>query len=560
MEYLLKLSVKLKHIFSIFKLYGCSMNNVFRFFVINTFVVIQLQAQTRIPVFIPSEAAGTTGIAAQITIPVKARYGTSAPVVIHLLGGFSAGDITFGVDMAQYGFIEIRFLYPGGSDTIDGKLTRSGGVYDTRGIQCLRALRDILKFAMELQADVQGKKLGDYSGMIRPLRANVGLYGSSNGGNSTITVAGIFGAEISELAWIVNWESPVGDGVANAEAGSKQAGLNPAYNTSNNTYDYTKLKYSDTLSAGMILQGIGKPVLTLRGGLYFDMNGNGFVDTGDFPLSPRADTVEGKTRAYFSNATLEAAYNANLFPTARPTHISTLQENRDYWKYRNGEGWFESAVRALPKLLFTVVASVEDHVQIAPNYPHIVIQYDGFRKAGARFVRLNADRVYTEFALGRSTSNAADNDANAVFDFGNIKTGLQPSGAGPNGLRSDVTIIGALLEIADRTQTNTLTANLQAVISVPTGLTVKTETPEFTVYPNPIQNVVNIHFSLQEPERVCLKIVNSLGQEIITLINEVCQKGEHQLQWNIPSHNSGVLYCILRTTSFSEMKVIQVMR
>lgn len=522
----------------------------------------EVSAQTKAALFIPSEAAGSTGIAAEVTIPAKARYGTSAPVVIHLVGGTSVGDFSFGVNMAQYGCIEIRFIYPGGADSLNGQIVRSGGVYDTRGLNSLRALRDIVKFAQGIIADTKGKKLSDYTGTVKPLTTNVGLHGSSNGGNAAIALAGALGNEISNLAWIVNWESPVGDGVPNVDAGSKQTGLNPAYNTTTGQFDFTKLKYSDTLAAGVMITPGSRTPTTLRGSLYFDVNANGEFNNGDFKLSPRIDTVGGKIRAYFSNASLDAAYKANLFPSARPTHIPTLQENQDYWKYRNGEGWFGMAVKNIPGLMFTVVASAEDHVQIAPNYPHIITQYEGFRQAGARFVRLNGDRAYTEFVLGRALSTAADNTANIPFTYSTVRNALQPSGTGPNGLRSDFTIAGAILELADRTQTNNLTANLDAVLSVPTTVQRQAtiENIRLSMQPNPAFDLATVCFTLSKPGRVSLKLFNALGQEIIEILNSELAAGEYRHTFDISNVAEGVYILQLARFSQTATQYIHIIR
>jgi hypothetical protein len=284
-------------------------------------------------------------------------------------------------------------------------------------------------------------------------------------------------------------------------------------------------------------------------------------DTGDFRTSPRVDTVDGKTRAYFSNASLDAAYKANLVPTTRPSHIPTLQENQEYWKYRNGEGWFDAAVRNIPNLMFTVVASVEDHVQIAANYPHIVIQYEGFRAAKARFVRLNGDRVYTDLAAGRTNATAADNDAFKAFDYSTIKSGLQPTGAGASGVRSDFTLAGAMMELADRTQSNNLLANLSAVISVPTGIhdNVSNEAA-FTVSPNPTSDVVRVQFTLSQPERVNIGLYSVLGSQIASIVASDFAAGAHEIPLETLNLPQGAYILRLQTTSFSHTQAVQVVR
>jgi hypothetical protein len=124
--------------------------------------------------------------------------------------------------------IQIRFNFPGGGTGA----TRSGGVYNDREPNCLKALRDIIRFAMAQTADASGKKISELVYPLMPLANNVGLVGWSNGGNATITVAGLHGREIAGLAWIVDWESPVGDGMQNVECGAnpRSGELNPLVN------------------------------------------------------------------------------------------------------------------------------------------------------------------------------------------------------------------------------------------------------------------------------------------------------------------------------------------
>ena len=51
-------------------------------------------------------------------------------------------------------------------------------------------------------------------------------------------------------------------------------------------------------------------------------------------------------------------------------------------------------------------------------------------------------------------------------------------------------------------------------------------------YPNPFNPVTTIRFGLPEPRRVQLSIVNILGQEVITLLNDWRDLGTHTVVWN----------------------------
>ena len=51
-------------------------------------------------------------------------------------------------------------------------------------------------------------------------------------------------------------------------------------------------------------------------------------------------------------------------------------------------------------------------------------------------------------------------------------------------------------------------------------------------YPNPFNPETEIKFQLQETEHVVLKIFNTLGQEVRTLINSSFEPGNHTVRWN----------------------------
>lgn len=51
-------------------------------------------------------------------------------------------------------------------------------------------------------------------------------------------------------------------------------------------------------------------------------------------------------------------------------------------------------------------------------------------------------------------------------------------------------------------------------------------------YPNPFNPVTTITFALPQAQKVELKIFSFFGQEIITRVNGVLEKGFHQVEWN----------------------------
>jgi len=505
-------------------------------FQISLIIVLVFANHTRaqIPstdVHIPSEAGGEEGIAVRIIRPLTSRYSQGAPVVVYVIGGTSGSGInSAGVKLARQGFIEIHFNFPGSGVAPN----QSGGIYDQRGPECLKALRDVIRFALGEWHDTQGKSLSDITAPITPLPTNVGLIGLSHGGNSTISVAGVHGAEISTLAWIVNWESPVGDGMPTAEAGAIHSTTNPinnpAYNPDTGEFDLSLLAYDDTVSINLhhAFSDLGE----IHGGLYFDINQNSQVDMGtDFVAYPFIYELNDTVKVFYSVRLMEEATNRNLFPEDRPSHIPTLAQTREFWYWRNGENWIEKAVQNIPQLMFIVEASVTDHVQSAPDHPHVLIQYEGFRSAGARFVRLNPDRSYVEYILNDSAPTVTDNSAFTPFDHISIRSALEPPRN--EGFPLNITVAAAACELADRTQWDNVEPQIDyAITSVGKADELPDDFELLQNYPNPFNSETMISYRLNRSSHVTLSIHNAVGQQVCLVEDALKPAGVYRVHWD----------------------------
>jgi hypothetical protein len=503
---------------------------------------------------LPSETAGQEGLAIRIDMPPFMRYDTGAPVVIYMAGGFQSEGLderSTGLD--TLGFIEIRFNFPGGGSKDD----ISGGIYDNRGFFSLKAARDVLQFANNILSDSSGRTLSEITSPIVPLATNIGLVGWSYGGVTNICLAGIHGSEIPNLAWIVNWESPVGDGMPQAEAGDKADNLrpwnpsvNPAYNPDTGEWDLTHLAYSDTITIP-ILENQQQSV---KGGFYFDFNENGIVDHEtdnlDFVPYPLVfDTPQG-LQAYYSERIRRETKKRNLYPSIPPDHIPTLEETEAFWLIRNGEYWIMASLEKHPDLMFMIVASDTDHVQRTPDHPHVLNQYEKYRLAGARFVRLNPDKTYIDNLTNYAYPNVVDNDAFIELDHMNIRDKIEP-GEATKPLGYSIIAAAGACELADRTQTNNLDLQLDYIISNVNQIPVNP--PEYQLlqnYPNPFNHSTLIRFRLEKPSHTELIVYNLLGCQITKLINTIYPAGNHEIHFNGSDLPSGVYIYHIRTDDF----------
>ena len=408
--------------------------------------------------WIPSEAAPGRGIVVRLTYPESPRYPEGTAAVVEVPGADSPGDVELpsrpGSDpLVEQGLIGVKFAFPGGGRPPYS----SSGTYDHRGLNSLKALRDVVRFLRGEIPDEHGCYVSDL--LPYPV-LQVGLVGSSNGGNTAIVALGLFGDEMA-VDWYVGWENPAGVQFTTVDLGSRNQEL-PFYSPcscrltpggAECDVDYTHLRWDPQA----ISRGWGPQRQGTRGVLYHDLNGNGRYDQGDYVLGSYPGTFAGREKRVYSTAVLEAAVQMGLIDPW-PQDVATLEEAREYWAIRDMSRYYDETLGFLPGLRVIVIGSERDHVQVAPDHPHILLQYKGWREAGVAWVRLNSDAAYVEAAAGRPLP-AVDNPANIAVDCENIRELLQPE-AVPDSLAR----LAAVLELSDRVRAGDWRADLDDVL------------------------------------------------------------------------------------------------
>ena len=93
------------------------------------------------------------------------------------------------------------------------------------------------------------------------------------------------------------------------------------------------------------------------------------------------------------------------------------------------------------------------------------------------------------------------------------------------------------------------------VTSVDDGKIIKNDFTLSQNYPNPFNPSTTIEFSLPQLENVSLKIYNSIGEEVATLIDgKTMETGSHKVQWNAENIANGVYVYRLKAGSYSVSK------
>jgi hypothetical protein len=73
-------------------------------------------------------------------------------------------------------------------------------------------------------------------------------------------------------------------------------------------------------------------------------------------------------------------------------------------------------------------------------------------------------------------------------------------------------------------------------------------------FPNPFNPVTTIAFQIPQQFRTTLKVYDILGREIVTILDEDLNAGDHQLQWDSSLVSSGVYFYRLHSGTFIETK------
>ena len=73
-------------------------------------------------------------------------------------------------------------------------------------------------------------------------------------------------------------------------------------------------------------------------------------------------------------------------------------------------------------------------------------------------------------------------------------------------------------------------------------------------YPNPFNPSTTIEYSIPESGNVKLQVYNSLGEELVTLVNDYKEAGNYKINFNASDLSSGIYYYRLASNSFNEIK------
>ncbi len=79
-------------------------------------------------------------------------------------------------------------------------------------------------------------------------------------------------------------------------------------------------------------------------------------------------------------------------------------------------------------------------------------------------------------------------------------------------------------------------------------------------YPNPFNPSTKIGYILKDRTNVKVVVMNSLGEEVAVLVNEIQEQGIHELDFNAANLSSGIYFYSLQTQQYSETKKMLLMK
>ena len=401
-------------------------------------------------------------IAIRVDVPENPRYGSSAPIVpvasTWFVEKYNNEHTPFHTvyNPTDVGAISVFNLWPGKTDAESG--LSSDGEYDFGGPKSIAALRDMIRFALGIIPDVDGRYLHELIS-VAPRYDNTGLFASSHAGVVATNVMAYYGEYLTGLKYFVGRENPTMSEMYALEIGHFDEFHNPIYNPyyKHEGYAMTSLDIEydriDWIENDSLAEG--RPMF--------------HVDDGDdYILDDKGPHINGKR--YFSHALTQAFIDYGVFTESTfPQDVAKPSAVEDFWQYRTPIMNFESIGIKLPNLKVLLPFASLDHVQAAQDKPHIRQAYDGFKKRAGLWTRLNCDLCYVQSEIHPSASpenGIPDNDANTEPDVWFTEAQDWGFAGTLNGETTARTIpLAGIAEMADRVRANNWDNNLDELLN-----------------------------------------------------------------------------------------------
>ena len=79
-------------------------------------------------------------------------------------------------------------------------------------------------------------------------------------------------------------------------------------------------------------------------------------------------------------------------------------------------------------------------------------------------------------------------------------------------------------------------------------------------FPNPFNPTTSIKYAVTKQEFISVKVYDEIGNEVVTLVNEVKPTGNYEVEWNASAFASGIYYYRLKAGSYIEIKKMVLLK
>ena len=82
----------------------------------------------------------------------------------------------------------------------------------------------------------------------------------------------------------------------------------------------------------------------------------------------------------------------------------------------------------------------------------------------------------------------------------------------------------------------------------------------FQNYPNPFNPITTISYQIPKSGEVTIKVYDSIGKEVATLVNEEKQRGRYSVMFDASNLTSGIYFYSLTSGNFKETKKLILLK
>jgi len=79
-------------------------------------------------------------------------------------------------------------------------------------------------------------------------------------------------------------------------------------------------------------------------------------------------------------------------------------------------------------------------------------------------------------------------------------------------------------------------------------------------FPNPFSNSTNIRFSIDQSERITLRVFNIRGKQVAELMNRRLEPGEYSIRWDAQNEAEGIYFYTIRAGRFQDTKKMTLLK